>query len=161
VGGEASDAVRMLTSALVAHRSTGSSGVVSLHAAYLARAFAELGQFDEARQCIDEAIAAAETSKERWWDAELHRTAGEITLLLPEPDAAMADACFARALAVARRQQAKSWELRSAMSMARLYRDQGRREVARDLLAPVYNWFTESFDTRDLKEAEMLLYELT
>jgi len=73
---------------------------------------------------------------------------------------AKAEACFERALAVARKQQAKSWELRAAMSMARIWRDQGRRQQARDLLAPLYAWFTEGFDTCDLKEAKVLLDEL-
>jgi predicted ATPase len=77
-----------------------------------------------------------------------------------EPDAARAEEYFERALAVARAQRAKSWELRAAMSMARLWRDQGRRDEARDLLAPLYGWFTEGFDTRDLKEAKVLLDEL-
>jgi predicted ATPase len=78
----------------------------------------------------------------------------------PQPDAAKAEANFERALTVARAQQAKSWELRAAASMARLWRDQGKRQQARDLLAPVYGWFTEGFDTRDLKEAKALLEEL-
>ena len=78
----------------------------------------------------------------------------------PQSDAAKAEAYFGRALAVARQQQAKSWELRAAMSMARLRRDQGKRVEARDLLAPVYGWFTEGFDTRDLKEAKGLLDDL-
>jgi predicted ATPase len=86
--------------------------------------------------------------------------AGDIALLSPEPDAAKAEAYFERALAVARGQQAKSWELRAAMSMARLKRDQGKRDAARELLAPVYGWFTEGFDTLDLKEAKALLAEL-
>jgi predicted ATPase len=77
-----------------------------------------------------------------------------------ERDAAKAEACFARALAVARGQQAKSWELRAAMSMARLWRDQGRQNEARELLAPIYGWFTEGFDTLDLKQAKALLDEL-
>ena len=81
-------------------------------------------------------------------------------MLSPGPDATKAEGCFARALEVARKQQAKSWELRAAMSMARLWRDQGKRDEARELLAPVYGWFTEGFDTRDLKEAETLLDEL-
>ena len=85
---------------------------------------------------------------------------GEIALLSVEPDAANAEAYFERALAIARHQQAKSWELRAAMSMARLWRDQGKRQQARDLLAPVFGWFTEGFDTRDLKEAKALLDEL-
>ena len=86
--------------------------------------------------------------------------AGEIALKSPEPDAAKAQAYFERALAVARQQQAKSWELRAAMSLARLWRDQGKVQQARELLAPVYGWFTEGFDTRDLKEAKALLEEL-
>jgi predicted ATPase len=85
--------------------------------------------------------------------------AGEITLKSAEQDAAKAEAYFERALAVARAQQAKSWELRAAMSMARLWRDQGQPQQARELLAAVYGWFTEGFDTRDLKEAKELLEE--
>jgi predicted ATPase len=85
--------------------------------------------------------------------------AGEIAAT--EADAAKAEAYFERALAVARQQQAKSWELRAAMSMARLWRDQGKPEEARDLLAPVYGWFTEGFDTRDLQDAKKLLDELS
>ena len=124
---------------------------------YLTRANAEIGQFDNARRCIGEAMAAVETAKERWCEAEVNRIAGEIALLSPEPDVAKAEAYFERALTVAREQQAKSWELRAAMSMARLWRDQGKRNEARDLLAPVYGWFTEGFDTLDLKEAKALL----
>jgi predicted ATPase len=126
----------------------------------LAAAYAELGQFDDAWRCIDEAMTAVETQRERIWEAEVHRMAGEITLISPTPNATKAKAYFRRALSVARQQQAKSWELRAAMSMARLWRDQGKRDEARDLLAPVYGWFTEGFDTRDLKEAKALLEEL-
>jgi predicted ATPase len=108
-------------------------------------------------RCIREAITTAEVTKTRWWEAEFHRMAGEIVLKSPVPDAVKAEAYFERALAVARQQQAKSWELRAAMSMARLWRDQGKRDEARDLLAPVYGWFTEGFDTLDLKVAKTLL----
>jgi predicted ATPase len=101
-----------------------------------------------------------ETAKERWFEAEANRVAGEIELIAPEPDAANAQMYFERALSVARAQQAKSWELRAAMSMARLWRDQGKRNEARELLGPVYGWFTEGFDTLDLKEAKALLDEL-
>jgi predicted ATPase len=86
--------------------------------------------------------------------------AGAIAMMSPQPDAAKAQAYFTRALAVARQQQAKSWELRAATSLARLWRDQGKRDEARDLLAPVYGWFTEGFDTLDLREAKALLDEL-
>ena len=105
-------------------------------------------------------MTAVEATKEGWLEAEVHRLAGEIALKSPEPDAAKAEACFERALAVARAQQAKSWELRAAMSMARLWCDQGKRNEAHDLLAPVYGWFTEGFDTLDLKQAKALLDEL-
>jgi predicted ATPase len=128
-----------------------------LHLSHLAREYAQVGQFDDAWRCIGEAVTAVETNGERWFEAEVHRISGEIALLSPDPDAAKTEAYFERALAVARGQQAKSWELRAAMSMARLWRDQGKRHEARDLLAPIYAWFTEGFDTRDLKEAKALL----
>jgi predicted ATPase len=126
----------------------------------LARAHAELGQFEEAWRCIGETMTAAETTKQTLWEAEIHRTAGEIELMSPEPDASKAEACFERALSVARAQQAKSWELRAATSLARLWRDQDKRDEAHDLLAPIYGWFTEGFDTLDLKQAKALLDEL-
>jgi predicted ATPase len=93
----------------------------------LTRAFVELGQFNDAWRRIDEMMTAVQTTKESWWEADLHRIAGEVALKSPEPDAAKAEAYFDRALAVARQQQAKSWELRAAISMARLWRDQGKR----------------------------------
>jgi predicted ATPase len=126
----------------------------------LARAYADVGRFDDARRSIAEAKTAMETGKETWCESDIHRTAGDTVLMSPERDAAKAQAHFERALAVARAQQAKSWELRAAMSLARLWRDQGKRDEARDLLAPVYDWFTEGFDTLDLKEAKALLDEL-
>jgi predicted ATPase len=92
-------------------------------------------------------------------EAEVNRIAGEIALQMTEPNAAKAETYFERALAVARSQQSKSWEL-AAMRMARLWRDQGKERQARELLAPVYGWFTEGFDTRDLKEAKVLLEDL-
>jgi hypothetical protein len=103
---------------------------------------------------------AMETTKERWCEADIHRIAGEIALLSPEPDAAKAEAYFECALTVARQQQAKSWEHRAAMSMARLWRSQGKPQQARKLLASIYGWFTEGFDTHDLKEAKALLEQL-
>ena len=96
--------------------------------------------------------------KDPWYEAEIHRIKG--VLLLPVPDAPQAEACFQRALAVARRQQAKSWELRAAMSLSRLWQHQGKHAEAYDLLAPIYGWFTEGFDTADLQEAKALLDEL-
>jgi predicted ATPase len=158
--GKAPDAVRMIASGLAAWRSTGSTVWAPLCLANLATAYSQLGQFDDAWRCIGEAMTAVETTKESWCEADLHRIAGEVALRSPEPDAAKAETYFERALAVARQQQAKSWELRAAMSLARLWRDQRKLREARELLAPVYGWFTELFDTRDLKEAKALLEEL-
>jgi predicted ATPase len=157
VTGRTLDAIQEITSGLTAFRSTGATLYVPSWLSYLARAYADLGKIDDAWRCIGEATAAIEMTKQRWCEAEVNRVAGEITLMSPEPDAAKAQEYFERALAVARQQQAKSWELRAAMSMARLWRDQGKRNEARDLLTPVYNWFTEGFDTCDLKEAKALL----
>jgi predicted ATPase len=105
-------------------------------------------------------MTAIEKTGETWFETEVYRIAGDVALKLPQPDAAKAQAHFEHALAVARQQQAKSWELRAAMSLARLWRSQGKPQQARGLLAPVYRWFTEGFDTRDLKEAKTLLEEL-
>ena len=158
--GKDSDAIKMLTSGFIALRSTGTTCWTPLYSSNLARAYVELGKFDDAWRCISEATTAIETTKERWFDAEVNRIAGEIALMSPEPDAAKAEEYFEHALAVARKQQAKSWELRAGMSMARLWRDQGKPQQARELLAPVYGWFSGGFDTLDLKEAKALLKEL-
>jgi len=155
--GKAPDAVQTITSGITAWRSTGSTAMIPSYLSYLAGAHAELGQFDNAARCIGEAMTTLETTKERWHEAEVNRIAGEIALLPPEPDAAKAEVYFERALGIARAQYAKSWELRAAMSMARLWRDQGKPQQALELLAPVYGWFTEGFDTRDLKDAKALI----
>jgi class 3 adenylate cyclase/predicted ATPase len=159
--GKASNAVQMINSGIAALRSTGAAKLlVPWHLSHLAWAHATLGHHDEAWRCIGEAMTAMATTKERWCEADVHRIAGEIALKSPQPDAAKTEAHFGRALAVARQQEAKSWELRAAMSMSRLWRDQGKPQQARELLAPVYGWFTEGFDTHDLKEAKALLEEI-
>jgi predicted ATPase len=158
--GQASEAVHTLTSGITAWRSTGATMLTPWHLSHLTRAYAELGQFDDAWRCISEAMSTIETTKQSWCEAEVYRTAGEIALMSPERDAAKAEGYFDRALEAARAQQAKSLELRAAISMARLWRDQGEPRRARELLAPVYDWFTEGFDTLDLKEAKALLEEL-
>ena len=158
--GNTADALDMLTSGISAWRSTGATLFAPTHLSCLAVAHARLGHYEEARHKIQEAMRALETSKETWFEAEVNRAAGEISLLSCEPEAANAENYFERALAVARQQQAKSWELRAAMSLARLWRDQGKPQQARELLSPVYGWFTEGFDTGDLKEAKALLEQL-
>jgi predicted ATPase len=158
--GKSSDAVQTITAGLAEYRATGSTFWTPLFMSYLAKAYAELRQWDDARHSIDEVITAVQATKETLCEAEVHRVAGEIALLSPERDVAKAEACFERALAVARQQQAKSWELRAATSLARLWRDQGKAQQAPELLAPIYGWFTEGFDTRDLRAAKVLLNDL-
>ena len=158
--GKASHAVQRITSGIAALRSAGTAFWMPSHSSYLGRAYAELGQFDDAWRSIGEAIDTIENTKETWFEAEANRIAGEIALQSPKPDATKAQEYFERALAAARKHQAKSWELRASMSLAHLWRDQGKVQQARELLAPVYGWFAEGFDTRDLKDAKALLDEL-
>jgi class 3 adenylate cyclase/predicted ATPase len=161
LSGRASEAIQMITSGTIMYGSTGSRVYLPIFLSHLSRTYAELGQFDQAWRCIGEAITAVETTKERWYEAETHRVTGEIALKLPQLGSSQAEIYFERALNVARVQQAKSWELRAAMSMARLWRDQDMREKARALLAPIYGWFTEGFETPDLKQAKALLAEIS
>jgi class 3 adenylate cyclase/predicted ATPase len=158
--GGVSNATEMLTSGIVAWRSTGANLWLPFFLSRLAHAYAEVGQCEEAWRRIGEAINAVETTKEKWCEPDILRIAGEIALISRERDAVKAETYFERGLAVAREQQAKSWELRVAMSMARLWKSQGRRQQARDLIAPVYGWFTEGLETLDLREAKALLDEL-
>jgi predicted ATPase len=141
-------------------RSTGAAFYEPFQLGYLAMAYADLGQPDDARRCIDEAIDKVERSKEKWCEGEVIRFAGEVVLKSAAPDMEKAEKYFDRALAVARQQHAKCWELHAAMSMARLWRSQGKSQQARELLAAVYGWFTEGFDALDLKEAKALLDKL-
>jgi predicted ATPase len=126
--------------------------------ALLARACEIAGQIEEASTLLDEALQMVDRTGERWFAAELNRHKGELLLRYEDPEAA--EVLYRKALSIAREQEAKLWELRAALNLARLRRDQGRRTEARDLLSPVYGWFTEGFDTPDLKEAKALLDEL-
>jgi len=128
--------------------------------AMLAEAYGRTGQV-EAEMCVlAEALALVDTTEEHWWEAELHRLKGELLLALSTDNAAEAEPCFHQALAIARRQQAKSLELRAATSLSQLWQQHGKRAAAHQLLAEVYGWFTEGFDTADLQEAKALLEEL-
>ena len=128
--------------------------------ARLAEAYGNSGQAEAGLDVLAEALAIVDTTGERRNEAELYRLKGELLLRQAVPDAPQAEACFQQALAVARRQQARSWELRAAMSLSRLWQQQGKRDDARELLAPIYGWFTEGFDTADLQDARALLQEL-
>ena len=127
----------------------------------LAEVYGADGQEGEGLRLVTQALDIVKTTGERWCEAKLHRLKGELILQSSEqsPDYRVkeAEACFHKALDVARRQSAKSLELRAATSLARLWQQQGKKTEARELLAPVYNWFTEGFDTADLKDAKMLL----
>jgi class 3 adenylate cyclase/predicted ATPase len=160
VTGEPAKAVSSIVPAVEPYRSTGATLFMPFYLSYLAQAYAELGQVEDARRSIGEALATLQTTGTKWLEADVHRIQGEIALQSPERDEGEAQASFERALGVARAQQARSWELRAATSLARLKRDQGKRVEAHALLAPIYGWFAEGFGTRDLREARALLDEL-
>jgi predicted ATPase len=145
---------------LAALRATGKELTRSFYLTYLSEAYGAGGQPEEGLRVLTEAVAAAHNVGERWSEAERHRLKGDLLLALSADHRAEAEACFQQALAVARHQQAKSWELRAAMSLSRLWQRQGKRAAARELLAPIYGWFTEGFDTADLQEGRALLEEL-
>jgi predicted ATPase len=119
------------------------------------------GKQEEALRLLDDDIAAVGKAGRLWCAAELHRQRGQLLLKGTKPNLAQAEAQFQQAIEIARSQSAKFWELRAATSLARLWRDQGKNAEARDLLAPVYGWFSEGFDLPDLKEAKALLEELS
>jgi len=153
--GDVADGISLLGSGLAAYRATGAAIWVPHYAALLARAWEIAGQIEEAMTQLDEALQIVTRTGERWFLAELNRHKGQ--LMLRQGHAEAAEDLYRKALSIARDQEAKLWELRAAVNLARLRRDQGRRAEARELLAPVYGWFTEGFDTPDLKEAKALI----
>ena len=157
--GQPTEGLRALQDGIDATRATGAGLWRSFFLTLLADAYAIVGQPRAGLKPLAEAAELIGTTQERWAEAETHRLRGRLMQSLGD-DAASED-CYRHALDVARRQSAKLWELRAAMCMARLWRDQSKREEARELLAPVYNWFTEGFDTLDLKEAKNLLDEVS
>jgi predicted ATPase len=144
----------------LAIRATGQALSRPLCLVLLAEAAGDAGQAEEGVRLLAEALAAFEDSGRGDLLAEAYRLQGALLLRQAVPHAAQAEARFQQALPIARRQQARSWELRAAMSLSRLWQQQGKREEARALLAPIYGWFTEGFDTADLQEAKALLEEL-
>jgi predicted ATPase len=145
---------------LAARKATGARVATPLFLALLAEALALAGKIGEGLAALDDALAKAAASGVRAWDAEIHRLRGELTGRLPHPDPAKAEDSFRPALAIAREQGTRGYELRATTSLARLWGEQGRRSEARELLAPLYGSFTEGFDTADLKDAKALLDEL-
>jgi class 3 adenylate cyclase/predicted ATPase/DNA polymerase III delta prime subunit len=158
--GEATTGIARIREGMAAEEATGARVYTPFDLALVAEALALAGKIEEGLATLDDALAKAAVSGERGWDAEIHRLRGELTGRLPHPDPAKAEESFRTALAIAREQGTRGYELRAATSLARLWREQGRRGEARDLLAPVYDSFTEGFDTADLKEAKALLHQL-
>jgi predicted ATPase len=156
--GDVVEGISLLRDGSGTYRANGSELWTAHHTALLARACVIAGQIEEALTALDDALQIAGRTGERWMEAELHRHKGR--LLLRQGHAGVAEDRYRKALGIAREQGAKLWELRAAVSLARLRRDQCRSAEARELLAPVYGWFTEGFDTDDLKDAKMLLDEL-
>jgi class 3 adenylate cyclase/predicted ATPase len=156
LAGKAAEAVPMMTSGIAAMRSTGATTYAPWYMSILARAHAQLGAFDEAWRCIGEAMDAVQATDERWCESDLHRVAGDIALMSPDPDTMAAEEHFERALALARRQHAKSWELHAATAIARLWRMQGKSQQAHDLLAPIERWFSACADIPDGRRAAAL-----
>jgi predicted ATPase len=157
--GNVAEGISLLRTGSAAYRATGAEIYVPHHIALLAAAYEILGQIEESLTLLDEASQIIERTGERWLEAELRRYKGQ--LLLRQGNTEAAEELYRNALGIAMKQQAKLWELRAALSLARLRRDQGRRAEARDVLAPVYGWFTEGFDTVDLKDAKALFAELS
>ena len=146
---------------LAAHLATGAKAWHIQFLGILADVYWEVGCPEEGLNVLDEAVAMMDTTEARFFGAELYRLKGSLFLKQSPPDASQAEASFHQALDIARHQQAKSLELRAATSLARLWQSQDKRQDATDLLAPVYEWFTEGFDTADLKDAKALLDELS
>jgi TOMM system kinase/cyclase fusion protein len=159
--GQGVEGIAQMRTGLAGYTTTGATLLQPYWLALLAEAYGIAGRTEEGLRALAGALAAVHRTGERFYEAELYRLKGELLLTRSADDQAAATTCFQHALAVARRQQAKSLELRAAMSLSRLWQQQGKRDAAHELLAPIYGWFTEGFDTADLKEAKALLEELS
>lgn len=159
--GQGEEGIAQMRQGLAAFRATGAELAQPYYLALLGEAYGELGRAGDGLKVLAKALATIRKTGEQFCEAELHRLKGELLLTYSAEHHAEVEACFQQALDVARRQRAKSWELRAAMSLCRLWQQQGKRTEACRLLAPIYNWFTEGFDTADLQEAKVLLKELS
>jgi predicted ATPase len=158
--GQAQAGIEQLHQGMIAWRATGAELARPYWLALLAEAYGTTGQLEEGLAVLAEALTLADTTGERWCEPELYRLKGDLLLQQNSDSRAEAENCFQQAISIARSQQAKSFELRTATSLARLWQQQGKHQEAHDLLAPVYDWFTEGFDTADLQDAKALLDEL-
>jgi predicted ATPase len=158
--GRGAEGIEQGRQGIAAWRATGAELAQPHWLSLLAETYGHVGQVEAGLEVLDEALERVDAHGERYSEAELYRLKGELLLQQALPDMPQAETCFQRAIDVARRQQAKAWELRAAMSLSRLWQRQGKRAEAHELLAPIYAWFTEGFDTADLQEAKALLAEL-
>jgi predicted ATPase len=158
--GQAQEGLVQIEQGLNAFRATGAEILRPYFLALLAEAYGTRGKSEAGLTALTEALTLADTTGDRWYEAELYRLKGALLLQRSSDNQAEAATCFQHAIRIAQSQQAKSWELRVATSLARLWQQQGKRQEAHDLLAPVYHWFTEGFDTADLKDAKALLEAL-
>jgi predicted ATPase len=158
--GQGADGIDRMRRGVAALTNTGAQLWQPFYLGLVAEALAFAGEVEEGIAELDQAIARSNESEERWWDAELHRLRGDLLCRLPRPALDKAERSFRAALSIARPQGTKGFELRAATSLGRLLGNDGWREEARQLLAPVYGSFTEGFDTADLLEAKALLAAL-
>jgi predicted ATPase len=158
--GHSAEGIAELRQGISAWQATGAEIALPYYLTLLAQAYGQSGQTADGLRVLAEARAHIEHMEARVDEAEVSRLTGELLLRQADADEPRAEACFQHALAVARRQQARSWELRAVVSLSRLWQRQGKCDAARDLLVPIYGWFTEGFDTADLQEAKALLEEL-
>ena len=159
--GHGAEGCGLIREGLAALQATGVEVFQSRYLALLAETYGKAAQIEDGLSTVAEALAFVQRTEERFYEAELHRLQGELLLQQSEHSAPVAAASFHKAIEIAQKQEAKSWELRAATSLARLWQGQGKVAEARELLSPVYNWFTEGFDTADLKDAKALLSELS
>src|SRR5262249_17953009 len=157
--GEATKGIARIRDGLAAFEAVGARVTTPLFLTLLGEALALAGKLEEALTALDDGLATAAGSGVRGWDAEIHRLRAKLTARFPDPDPTKVEDSFRTALAIARDQGTRGYELRAATSLARLWAEQGRRDEARDLLAPVYGSFTEGFDAVDLEQAAALLDE--
>jgi predicted ATPase len=159
--GQGEEGIAQSHQGLAASQATEATRDRSDRLSLLAETFAQVGQVTKGLEALAEGLATVAKSRVRWWEAELYRLRGELLLQQTVEQSEEAEVCFQQALVVARREQAKSWELRAAMSLSRLWQQQGKHDEARQLLTEIYDWFTEGFDTADLQEARALLVEVS
>ena len=158
--GQGKEGIARMRQGIAAHRATGAELVQSYFLALLAEGYGKVGQIEEGLTVLAEALDVVNKNGERFYEAELYRQKGEFVLALSGENRSEAETYFRQAIDIASQQSAKSLELRAVMSLSRLLQKQGNKQEARRILANIYSWFTEGFDTADLKEAKALLEEI-